>query len=104
MSQKLILAGLLTCAFLQGCAQVNSVVSDSVTNAATQQNSHTPKNIIMIVSDGMGPAYTTAYRNFSDDPATPGVYPTIFARMLKGNASPYPAPVAGHVPDSAADA
>ena len=104
MSQKLILAGLLTCAFLQGCAQVNSAVSDVVTKADTKQSSHTPKNIIMIVSDGMGPAYTTAYRNFADDPATPGVDPTIFDRMLKGNASTYPAPVSGLVTDSAAAA
>jgi len=30
----------------------------------------TPKNIIMIVGDGMGPTYTTAYRYFKDDPST----------------------------------
>ena len=26
-----------------------------------------PKNIIMVVGDGMGPGYTTAYRYFADD-------------------------------------
>ena len=28
--------------------------------------SERPKNIIMIVSDGMGPAYTTAYRYYAE--------------------------------------
>ena len=29
-----------------------------------------PKNIIMVIGDGMGPAYTSAYRYFSDNPNT----------------------------------
>ena len=104
MSQKLTLAGLVTCALLQGCAQVNSVVSEVASLNKAQMNSHTPKNIIMVVSDGMGPAYTTAYRNFADDPATPQVDKTIFDRILTGNASTYPAPISGYVTDSAAAA
>ena len=38
----------------------------------------TPKNIIMIVADGMGPAYTTAYRYYADDPSTAEIDTTIF--------------------------
>lgn len=39
---------------------------------------NTPKNIIMIVGDGMGPAYTTAYRYFKDNPETLDVESTVF--------------------------
>ena len=61
-----------------------------------------PKNVIMIVGDGMGPAYTTAYRYFKDDPNTPNIESTIFDDILLGRASTYPAPVSGLVTDSAA--
>ncbi|MCF2947723.1 alkaline phosphatase [Paraglaciecola aquimarina] len=64
----------------------------------------TPKNIIMIVGDGMGPAYTTAYRMFADDPSTPKVESTIFDRMLVGMASTHPHTKTGYVTDSAAGA
>ncbi|GAA5142928.1 alkaline phosphatase [Thalassotalea piscium] len=63
-----------------------------------------PKNIIMIVSDGMGPAYTTAYRYYNDDPNTPEIEETVFDRHLVGMSSTYPAPVSGYVTDSAAGA
>lgn len=29
-----------------------------------------PKNIIYMIGDGMGPAYTTAYRYYQDNPET----------------------------------
>jgi len=57
-----------------------------------------------VVADGMGPAYTTAYRNFMDDVATPDVEPVVFDDILVGNASTYPARVSGYVTDSAAAA
>ena len=63
-----------------------------------------PKNIIMVVGDGMGPAYTTAYRLFSDDKSTPEVERTVFDRHLVGMASTHPAQVSGYVTDSAAGA
>ncbi len=66
--------------------------------------SERPKNIIMIVSDGMGPAYTTAYRYYADDPATTQLDNTIFDQWHIGNASTYPAEVSGLVTDSAASA
>ncbi|MDC8830359.1 alkaline phosphatase [Alteromonas sp. chi3] len=72
--------------------------------ASVKSNSAKPKNIIMIVADGMGPAFTTAYRNFRDDPATPVVEPVIFDDIFVGNASTYPAQVSGYVTDSAASA
>lgn len=63
-----------------------------------------PKNIIMIVGDGMGPAYTSAYRYFNDDPSTAEIEDTIFDRTLVGMSSTYPAHVSGYVTDSAAGA
>ena len=63
-----------------------------------------PKNIIMVVGDGMGPAYVTAYRNFKDDPKTPAVETTVFDRLLVGRASTYPHHHDGFVTDSAAAA
>ncbi|WDE14028.1 alkaline phosphatase [Thalassomonas haliotis] len=63
-----------------------------------------PENVIMIVADGMGPAYTSAYRYFHDDPDTRAVEQTVFDRHLVGMSSTYPARVSGYVTDSAAGA
>ena len=63
-----------------------------------------PHNIIMVIADGMGPAYTTGYRYYNDDPKTEVVEPTIFDKYLVGLASTYPASVSGFVTDSAAGA
>ncbi|WP_158971606.1 alkaline phosphatase [Paraglaciecola sp. L3A3] len=63
-----------------------------------------PKNIIMIVGDGMGPAYPTAYRMFADDMSTPEVEQTVFDRNLVGMASTHPHLNSGYVTDSAAGA
>jgi alkaline phosphatase len=63
-----------------------------------------PKNIIMVVADGMGPAYTSAYRYYNDTDLSDGVTPTIFDKLLMGSASTYPAPESGIVTDSAAGA
>ncbi len=89
---------LLSLACLTAC---NSTVAEKqpVTAQANQVN-----NIIMIVSDGMGPAYTSAYRYFADNPATPAIEETVFDRHLVGSATTYPARVSGYVTDSAAAA
>ena len=49
-----------------------------------------PKNIIFLIGDGMGPAYTTAYRYYADNPDTAKVETTIFDTLLVGSASTYP--------------
>ena len=49
-----------------------------------------PKNIIYLIGDGMGPAYTTAYRYYSDNPQTNRVEKTIFDQLLVGMSSTYP--------------
>lgn len=70
----------------------------------TSQAADKPKNIIYVISDGMGPVYTTGYRYFADDKSTPEVDKTVFDRLHVGSASTYPAPVSGLVTDSAAAA
>lgn len=47
-------------------------------------------NIIFMVGDGMGVAYTGAYRLYQDDLSTPELDTTIFDEMLVGMASTYP--------------
>jgi alkaline phosphatase len=64
----------------------------------------TAKNIIMVIGDGMGPAYTTGYRYYMDDKKTPLVEKTIFDELLSGMASTYPVQSQGYVTDSAAAA
>lgn len=63
-----------------------------------------PKNIIMVIADGMGPVYPTAYRLYADNPQTSQIEQTVFDRHLVGMASTAPAPVSGLVTDSAAGA
>lgn len=47
-------------------------------------------NIIFLIGDGMGTAYTGAYRLYQDDLATPELDKTIFDEMLVGMATTYP--------------
>ena len=88
----------LSTATVFGCASSINV-DYGITSKSTQ-----PKNIIMVVADGMGPAYVTAYRNYADDPNTKQVETTVFDTMLVGNASTHPALVSGYITDSAASA
>jgi alkaline phosphatase len=62
------------------------------------------KNIIMVIGDGMGPAYTTGYRYYMDNKTTPTVEATIFDELLTGMVSTYPINTQGYVTDSAAAA
>jgi alkaline phosphatase len=62
-----------------------------------------PKNVIYMIGDGMGPAYTTAYRYFKDDADTKEIETTVFDTILKGMATTYPDDHT-YVTDSAASA
>ncbi len=72
-------------------------------SAGTVMAESAPKNIIYMIGDGMGPAYTTAYRYFKDDPNTKVVDPTVFDTILRGMAHTYPDDHT-YVTDSAAGA
>jgi alkaline phosphatase len=82
--------------------QLATLLIAVLSHSALAANS--PKNIIMMVGDGMGPAYTTAYRMYADDPSTPEVEQTVFDRLLVGMASTHPDMDTGYVTDSAAGA
>ncbi|USD39505.1 alkaline phosphatase [Ferrimonas sp. SCSIO 43195] len=49
-----------------------------------------PKNVIFFIGDGMGPAYTTAYRYYQADSEVGQVAPTVFDRLMLGSASTFP--------------
>lgn len=63
-----------------------------------------PSNIIMVVADGMGPAYVTAYRMFKDNPDTHFIESTIFDQFLVGTSRTHPHHTSGLITDSAASA
>ncbi|MEI6895654.1 MAG: alkaline phosphatase [Colwellia sp.] len=102
---KKLLSAIFVTVALGACAttaQNNLTASDTAKTTAIAFSA--PKNIIMVVGDGMGPAYITAYRYFKDNPATKTIEQTVFDRTLVGIASTYPARVSGYVTDSAASA
>lgn len=96
---KKLVPTILTSLMVMSCSQIQT--NNDITTIA---NNDAPKNIIMIVGDGMGPAYTTAYRYFNDNPDTAVIEQTVFDRHLVGSSSTYPARVSGYVTDSAAGA
>ncbi len=96
---KKLVPSILTSLLVMSCSQIQTNNSTS-----TITNNGAPKNIIMIVGDGMGPAYTSAYRYFRDNPNTDTIEQTVFDRHLVGSSSTYPARVSGFVTDSAAGA
>ncbi len=96
-----ILIALTIAGLTMSCGKETKTVVNEVQPAPVVS---TPKNIIMIVGDGMGPTYTTAYRYFKDDPSTPRVENTVFDRHLVGMSSTYPDTHHNYVTDSAASA
>lgn len=62
------------------------------------------KNIIVLIGDGMGPSYMTAYRYFKDDPSTQVMENTAFDPYLVGMAKTYSWDEEENVTDSAAAA
>ncbi|WP_083779945.1 alkaline phosphatase [Shewanella violacea] len=93
---------------LAGAALVGtmSVAAQAMTPAQTMLGDapSVPKNIVIMIGDGMGPAYTSAYRYYKDNPDTQEIEQTVFDRLLVGTSSTYPARVSGYVTDSAAAA
>lgn len=101
LTKNVFTISLLTTVTLFGAACTASK-HQGIDNA--EANVGTPKNIIMVVADGMGPAYTTAYRLYKDDPNTPMIELTALDPFLVGTSQTYPASVSGYVTDSAASA
>jgi len=100
IKMKKFVPTLLTSLMIMSCGQLQAHDNAKINSLAE----NAPKNIIMIVGDGMGPAYTSAYRYFHDDPNTTIIEQTVFDRHLVGSSSTYPAHISGYVTDSAAGA
>lgn len=98
---KKFIPTLLTSLLIMSCSQLQATPTSS--NIIVGDN-NMPKNIIMVVGDGMGPAFTTAYRYYNDNPNTPEIERTVFDRNFKGTSSTYPDPESGYITDSAASA
>lgn len=90
MKKPLFIAA--TALTITACAQLN-----------TSPEKQAPKNIIYMIGDGMGLAYTTAYRYYNDDINTKEIERTVFDSILTGTASTYPDDDT-YVTDSAASA
>lgn len=92
---KKIITTLCVALALSACNTTKTNETPSaITNLSPKDSSLVlPKNIIMVIGDGMGPAYTTAYRYFNDDPTTQVIEETVFDRHLVGMSSTYPAHV-----------
>ena len=76
---KKFVPSILASMMVMSCSQLSTNDSNELIG-----KDNAPKNIIMIVGDGMGPAYTTAYRYFHDNPATAQIEQTVFDRHLVG--------------------
>jgi len=95
---------LLTVAVLFTTTVSALVHAETLTHPMIGDAPSVPKNIVILIGDGMGPAYTSAYRYYKDNPETQEIEQTVFDRLLVGTASTYPARVSGYVTDSAASA
>ncbi|SFX71513.1 alkaline phosphatase [Thermoactinomyces sp. DSM 45891] len=62
------------------------------------------RNVIVLIGDGMGPSYMTAYRYFKDDPKTKAKESTAFDPYLVGMQTTYPEDDHENITDSASAA
>lgn len=101
---KKVLSTVLITLAISACTATDTADKTSANSPLQASESNIPKNIIMIVADGMGPAYTTAYRYYNDDPTTPIIEESVFDKHYVGSSTTYPAQVSGYITDSAAAA
>lgn len=65
-------------------------------------NTKNPKNVILLIGDGMGPSFNTAYRYYKNEMNTKQMNPTAFDNHLVGTNRTYPNDPKENVTDSAA--
>ena len=108
MLKHLTSVSLLSAVVLSGCSQTMDFAfprtAEATKPATPAPQVKQPKNIIMVVADGMGPAFTSGYRFYRDDVDTPILEATVLDDILVGNASTHPHHDEGYVTDSAAAA
>ncbi|MCW8875724.1 MAG: alkaline phosphatase [Kangiellaceae bacterium] len=98
-------AAFISSALLSGCSS-NVVASFASEQSDLNSNSdhQSPKNIIFLVGDGMGPAAVKAYRMFKDDPNTPWEEKMTFDDYLVGSVNTNAIDLKENITDSAASA
>ncbi|MYL34513.1 alkaline phosphatase [Pontibacillus yanchengensis] len=85
LSLKVLSIAAVTSMVLSGFTGVSSVSADDHMDKKHKENKHHKiENVIFLIGDGMGPAYTTAYRYLKDDPSTEMMEPTGFDPYLVG--------------------
>ena len=85
--------------FISASADCATITSKKTTKPPAEKT-----NIIYLIGDGMGVAFTSAYRYYHDNSDTKVVNKTIFDEMLVGMSSTYPDDEVANVTDSAAAA
>lgn len=104
VTKKLLpIAVLSTVAFgglLSGFSTANA---EEINNKQAQNNAEI-KNVIVLIGDGMGVSYTSAYRYLMNDPATKVAERTAFDQYLVGQQMTYPEDPNQNVTDSASAA
>jgi len=80
------------------------IKDDSGKNSFDSTNNQKVKNVIVMIVDGMGPAFTTAYRYMNDDGAAVKMKKTVFDKHYVGDAVTHPKDPKENVTDSAAAA
>ncbi|WP_431523599.1 alkaline phosphatase [Paenibacillus pabuli] len=101
LSKKVLPAAALSLVFA-----ASTVLSAGQANAVQAVSVETKKikNIIFLIGDGMGTAYTSAYRYMKDDPSTKVMEKTVFDHYLVGAQMTYPDDDTQNVTDSASAA
>ncbi|GIN86017.1 alkaline phosphatase 3 [Heyndrickxia sporothermodurans] len=107
MFKKKLLKKVLPVAVLSTVA-VGSLIGTATNSPAQAKvekgNNAEIKNVIFLIGDGMGVSYTSAYRYFKDNPATPIVENTEFDKYLVGQQTTYPEDPEQNITDSASAA
>lgn len=83
------------------------LLTSHATSAAelpSRTSSTTPRNIILMIGDGMGFGQVSAHRQYQDNPATPALEPTVFDDLLVGTLATRPTDGYDSITDSAAGA
>jgi alkaline phosphatase len=103
---KVIASSVIAGLFLSSMPNAASLHSKTAEAAKTCKVSskQTPKNIIFMIGDGMGPSYNTAYRYMQDKPQTKGLDRVSFDSYLLGTQRTIPEDEHENITDSASAA
>lgn len=105
LNKKKFTRKLIPVAVLSTVAFGSLIGAISPAEAKQQANNNAEiKNVIVLIGDGMGVSYTSAYRYLKNDPSTKIAEKTAFDQYLVGQQMTYPEDPAQNVTDSASAA